>query len=351
MEDKKIAVGFLETHFYFYDKSHSMNAYVKNKCDSALLNIISEVSKELGVEKSLTVEVLPPTEGSLVEWIEFFCSPGGAVTTIGAGAALVTCLIDIIARVKTTPPPLPLQDPLDIENKNLDIQKKKLEIELLKRELLDSQIGNGKFDDKSQIKSVKEKIEDSKDIIYHVLINNLKIRKNLSIFYENLITYQKIESVGCTTYDNKLNVMLAERVVKRENFGDFIINLNEFEEIDEDAKIIIYSPNLVKGRHKWRGLYIKLDKIIDFSMKDSDFKRDVESGTITFKNGSTIRAVLTTKIKMDMTGAESSRTYAVEKVLRYTHDKGYTDTTQGREYKANKKDVEAQISFPFDDKN
>lgn len=86
-------------------------------------------------------------------------------------------------------------------------------------------------------------------------------------------------------------------------------------------------------------------------MKDSDFKRDVESGTITFKNGSTIRAVLTTKIKMDMTGAESSRTYAVEKVLRYTHDKGYTDTTQGREYKANKKDVEAQISFPFDDKN
>ena len=97
MEDKKIAVGFLETHFYFYDKSHSMNAYVKNKCDSALLNIISEASKELGVEKSLTVEVLPPTEGSLVEWIEFFCSPGGAVTTIGAGAALVTCLIDIIA--------------------------------------------------------------------------------------------------------------------------------------------------------------------------------------------------------------------------------------------------------------
>lgn len=349
MEDRKIVVGFLETHFYFYDQSHSMNAYVKNRCDSALLNIISEASKELGVEKSLTVEVLPPTEGSLVEWIEFFCSPSGAVTTIGAGAALVTCLIDIVARLKTTPPPLPPQDSLDIENKNLDIQKKKLEIELLKRELLDAE--EEKFNDKTQRNSVTEKIENSKDVIYDVLINNIKIRKNLSVFYENLIEYEKVKSVGCTAYDNNFNVIVTEKIVKREGFDDFIINLNEFEEMDEDAEIIIYSPNLVRGRHKWRGLYLKKEKVIDFSMKDIDFKSDVESGVITFKNGSTIRAVLATKIKIDITGAESSRTYAVENVLRYTHDKGYTDTTQGKKYKAKKKDEKAQLSILFDDKN
>ena len=347
MEDRKIVVGFLETHFYFYDQSHSMNAYVKNRCDSALLNIISEASKELGIEKSLTVEVLPPTEGSLAEWIEFFCSPTGVITTVGAGAALITCLIDIVARLKTTPPPLPPQDPLDIENKKLDIQKKKIEIELLKKELSKSE--KEKFDDKES--EIIKKIEDSEDVVYDVLINNIKIRKNLSVFYENLIEYEKIKSVGCTAYDNEFQVTVPERVVKREVFDDFIINLNEFEEIDEDAEIIIYSPNLVRGRHKWRGFYVKKEKVIDFSMKDTDFKRDVESGVITFKNGSTIRAVLATKIKIDITGSESSRAYAVENVLRYTHDKGYTDTTQGKKYKAQKKDEKAQLPILFDDKN
>lgn len=321
--------GFLETHYYFNDNSHTMNAFVKNRCDRALLAIIEEASKELDVTQSLKVEVLPISKGSLIEWHQFVVSPAGSI-------ALLTLFVNALACILAMKPPAPPESELDIENKRLDIRKKKLEIKLLEKKLSDT-------DEQDSVA-----VESIKEDMYDVLINNFKIRKNLSVFYENIIEYDKISAIGHATYNKNHKIILPEKKVDRSKFNDFILDSNEFEEVDEYAKIIIYSPNLDKGRHKWRGLYEKEDRVIAFSMKDSAFKNDVESGVITFKNGSTIRAVLTTKIKIDMTGSESSRTYAVEKVLRYTHDKGYTDTTQGKEYKAKRKDEKAQLSILFD---
>ncbi|WP_367105433.1 hypothetical protein [uncultured Psychrobacter sp.] len=321
--------GFLETHYYFTDDSHSMNAFVKNRCDRALLAIIEESSKELDITQSLKIEVLPISKGSLIEWHQFAVSPAGSV-------ALLTLFINTLACILALKPPSYPESALDIENKNLDIKKKKLEIKLLEKKLSDA----GEQDAKA--------IESIKEDVYDVLMNNFKIRKNLSIFYENIIEYEKVSAIGHATYGKNHKIILPEQKVDRSKFKDFILESNEFEEVDEYAKIIIYSPNLDKGRHKWRGLYEKEDRVIAFSMKDNAFKSDVESGVVTFKNGSTIRAVLTTKIKIDMTGAESSRSYTVKNVLRYSHDNGYTETNQGRTYKANKKDAEAQISFLFD---
>jgi len=322
--------GFLETHYYFNDNSYSMNAFVKNRCDRALLAIIEEASKELELHQSLKVEVLPLSEGSLIEWYQFAISPTGTT-------ALLTLVINTLACILIIKPPSPPESELDIENKKLDIKKKKLEIKLLEKKLSD-------VDDQDL-----EAVESIKENVYDVLINNFKIRKNLSVFYENIIEYDKVHSIGYATYNKDRKVIISEKKVDRSAFKDFILDSNEFEEVDEYAKIRIYSPNLDKGRHKWRGLYEKEDKVIAFSMKDSTFKSDVESGVVTFKNGSTIRAVLTTKIRIDVTGAESSRSYFVENVLNYSHDKGYTETSQGKKYKANKKDAKAQISFPFDD--
>lgn len=340
--------GFLETHYYFYDNSHTMNAFVKNRCDRALLAIIEESSKELGLQNSLTVEVVPLSEGSLVEWVEFILSPTGAITTAGASAAILSFFIDTMGLIRSRKPPSVPETALDIESKNLDIEKKKLEIKLLQKRLADTQESE-QANKEDNIEEFDADIDDLKEVAYEVLINNYKIRKNISVFYENLIEYPKVEAVGYTTYDKNHEVVTSEVKVDRSEFDDFIFDLTEFEEIDDNAKIHIFSPNLDKGRHKWRGLYEKENKVIEFSLNDKEFKNNVESGTIIFKNGSMIKAELAIKIKIDMSGNETSRSYTVNEVISKSDGQGFIAAPQKNRNKVNKKDMKSQMPLPFDE--
>ncbi|WP_201597411.1 hypothetical protein [Psychrobacter fulvigenes] len=350
--------GFLETHYYFYDNSHSMDALVKNKCDKALLNLVYEVNKELGWFKNLKVEVLPLSEGGLVEILKFLATP--------EGHDLFNTTIAFLALVSSRIPPKPRESELDIEGKKLAIEGQRLDNagKQLDNEIKKSDLDNRKYEKallKAKLSEIKEKDKKAENVkdevcglkedIYNLLIENFQIRKNLSSFYKNLIDYEKVKAIGYIPYDRNFNPIILERKVERNNFSDFVIDLDEYEEIDENAKIYIFSPNLVSGRYKWRGLYEKEDKIIDFSMNDKEFKEYVENGTIIFKNGSTIKALLNIKIKLDISGDETSRTYSVETVLEYSHGTGYTETSQGKKYKANKKDAKAQLSILFDDEN
>lgn len=337
--------GFLETHYYFTDSSHSMNAFVKNKCDRALLTIFEEATKELKCEKGIKLEVLPLSEGSLIELFK--------IVATAENIALANLLVLAWQLVLSRKPPLATETAIDIENKKLANEKMKLEIIQIKKQLAETETvaqttENSTNQDDSQ--EIEKKFSDLKEAVYELLISNFIIRKNLSVFYENIIGYEKIKAIGYTTYDKNYKVIIPEKTVERDDFKNFVLDLDEFEEIDEEAKINIFSPNLVRGRHKWRGLYEKEGKIIEFNLNDKDFKNNVESGTITFKNGSMIKAVLTIKIKLDISGNETSRIYSVDTVLEYSYDGGHAETSQGKKYKANKKDAEAQISFPFDDK-
>ncbi|WP_299221174.1 hypothetical protein [uncultured Psychrobacter sp.] len=415
---KKANIRFLEAHYYLTHNSHSMNAFVKNRCDKALLTIFEEASKELELEQELQINALPLSEGSLVEWYQFIISPAGTFN-------ILTLLVNTIACVVAIKPSLALESNLDIEYKKLKIREKELKVKSLEKKLakiekkeknkeerqpstsmepmiydslvvsekplnslriLDTaynhtqneqpvlseesrlNIESKKLDNKKKqleikllkkklayidnkdqdLKDIRNEIKDINDITYDLMIENHKIRKNLSVFYENLIEYKKIDAIGFATYDENHKVISSEKKVKRSDFDSFILDLDEFEEVDDNAKIYIFSPNLVKGRHKWRGMYEKEGRIIDFSMNDKDFKSSVENGGITFKNGSMIVAVLNIKIKLDISGNETSRIYHVETVLKYYYEGNYTETIQGKKYKADRKDAEAQIILPFD---
>lgn len=137
---------FLETHYYFTDDSHSMNAFVKNRCERALLAIIEEASKELDVTQNLKTEVRPISKGSLIEWHQFAVSPAGSI-------ALLTLFANALACILAMKPPDPPESELDIESKRLDIKKKKLEIKLLEKKLSDSD-----EQDSVAVESVKEDI-------------------------------------------------------------------------------------------------------------------------------------------------------------------------------------------------
>src|SRR5688572_19965133 len=58
-----VMVQRLQIHYVFNDGSHSMDAYVKNRCEGELLKIVDEVCKALNVD--LLVEITPIKEGGL----------------------------------------------------------------------------------------------------------------------------------------------------------------------------------------------------------------------------------------------------------------------------------------------
>ena len=187
------------------------------------------------------------------------------------------------------------------------------------------------------------------DSFFEILSQNIYIKKHLSNFYKTLLDYPKITYISYSHYDINLNLIDKKRTVLKNQFKEFIIYSDILFDYDENARIHIYAPSLVKGKHKWRGYYEKENIIIDFSMKDTDFKENIGAGLINFRNGSMIDAVLAIKIKFDETGNESSRSYSVLTVLQKIDGEIFTETEQGKKFKEQKKFTENQLSLPLEE--
>lgn len=312
---------FFETHYYFNDESHSMDAFIRNKCERELLVVLLEISKELEIDDKVWFESHAKNQGSLKDLFE--------ILTLEQQFAIANLLVAITTLIFTVRPP---HYKLDKELKKLDIEQRKLEIRKLKKEL-------GETDGDISISDNSNLLER----FYHIIIDNIEIRKHISKFYEYLLNCQKVVRMGFSGYDEFDNKIIGEETVDRDDFAKFLVHDEEIVEIDKNAKIIIFSPNLVKGRHKWRGYYEKIQKVIEFSMNDRDFKKDVESGVITFKNGSTIYAELHTHIKIDITGNEKRRAYKVDTVLSKFDDGEYNYVNYNK--KTNSKLLNFELDF------
>jgi hypothetical protein len=58
----------LELHYWFNDQTHTMDAFVQNKCEHELLAIINEIAKVFDVE--ITVETEPLANGGIKRWFK-----------------------------------------------------------------------------------------------------------------------------------------------------------------------------------------------------------------------------------------------------------------------------------------
>lgn len=220
-----------------------------------------------------------------------------------------------------------------------------MELEILKRQLndLDEQATQDNID------GIYDQISILEESFYDILSQNILIKKHLSNLYRHLLDYQKVTHISYTHYDINFKAVTPTREVERHYFPYFLIESDVFYEYDENARIHIYAPNLVKGKHKWRGFYEKENIVIDFNMADIDFKKEVEDGLIDFRNGSIIDAVLRQKIKFDESGNETSRAYSVVTVLQKFDGEVFTETKQGKEFKDRKKFMENQMSLLLED--
>lgn len=113
----------LELHYYFNDNSHSMDAYIHNKCETEILALIREVSIALEIEIKLDSEALK--EGGLRNiW-----------RVLGKNSAQITLILAVIALILQIKQLYPIDDEMDVELKKLSIDEKKLSIQKLKNEL------------------------------------------------------------------------------------------------------------------------------------------------------------------------------------------------------------------------
>jgi hypothetical protein len=311
----------LELHYFFNDedKSHTMDAITRNRCEHELLQIVGVISKELGFQ--IKAETEAHEEGGLVEFYTFIATAQGqAVMTLSNFA--ITLIGIIVSRIPLRKSKLEIKEQkLSIKEKELNIKAQKINIKLLKQELEAKSI---------QLPNINiEKIE-------YIITNNIKIIKHTSNFYKTLYNYPKVRKISTVRIDENRKQLEEPKFVNRNEFEKFFLESDNLEPIiDENATIEIISPVLKRGNYKWRGIYNQNPQPIEFSM-NKEFKDKVIEDGIPFKNGTFIDCVIKIDQKIDDLGNVYNSNYSVQTVLKQ-HNEGISiETIQGKKYREKK---------------
>jgi len=309
----------LQLHYWLKDESHSMDAFVHNKCDTEFLGVINEIATIIGVE--ISIETQPLEDGGLIRWFKFELNEKSKKDAI-----ILAIVIAIITGVITTPVTTVLSEVIkeiiervfeDPEIKKLEKEKLKLEIENLKKDL--------------QLKNLE-------------ISENNKIKKRRSNFYEKAENYQKIEKISFAIADEQNQIIIKEHTIERYQFQNFIILSDDLNSIEnENAIIEIISPVLKKGPFKWTGIYN--GESIEFRMKSNEFKTLVQTGKVEFKNGSSIDCFLEIRRKIDTEGNEKIVGYDVHRVNKYFDNDKPIETPEGKFHRKKKEADKSQLSL------
>lgn len=312
----------LELHYWFEDNTHSMDAVIQNKCEYELLGILKEISTVFEVE--IKIETEPLAEGGLRRWFKVISQEENKKATITT--AIIVALVTVIL----TTPVSKISDKLidkifeDKELKELEKEKLKLEIKKLKQET---------------------------DKNYQLLNHNISIKKRKSNFYESLEKCNKVAQVSFSMENGLKELVAEEKFVSRKTFKEFILVSDDLKPLEiENAVIEIISPVLKKGTYKWMGIYN--GSTVQFNMKSTEFKTLVQSGSIEFKNGSSINCFLQIRRKVDNEGLEKIVGYDVLRVNHYFENDKPIETPEGKHYRQKEESNKQQLSFwPLNDQN
>lgn len=310
-----------EIHYYLSDNSHSMNSLVKNKCETEFLAVANEIANILGVE--LVWESQALEEGGIREvW-----------SAIGTNNAQIALVVSILAFIWSMVPQED-QELLELQKTEarLSIEQKKLEIQRLKQEIEN-----------------KPPTPDAIKSAVHITIDSYKVVTRRSNFYKSISECPKVYQIGFSTRTIENKSLEKENVVISREFRQFFLKSNELEpQKIASARIEIVSPVLKEGKSKWKGIYE--GESISFAMNDNDFKNDVLSQKISFKNGSEIICALVIHKKIDELGDIVTSGYSVDIVLESIESGLPKETTQGKKFRHTQKQLESQTDL-FDDLN
>jgi hypothetical protein len=295
----------LQFHYWFSDKSHTMDALVHNKCERELLELTKAVAKLCGV--AIKMETEPSGKGGLKSWLSILAK--SPKRTPSVKIALVNVLV---AASVVTP-----------NHKTTNSVVEALLAKLMTEEELDKANRN-QF--QQEISALKLEAAN----LLPLLDQNGVVKKRRSNFYDLLRKYQKVKSVSVALTDDVKKPVTEEQLIAREDFKSFIVSSNvSVPQVIENAQIEIISPVLMKGKHKWKGLY--LGEAISFVMKSDDFMSLVQSGKVEFKSGSTIACTLQIEKKINGIGVERIIGYNILGVGSYSENGKTTETPEAKQ--------------------
>jgi hypothetical protein len=203
-----------------------------------------------------------------------------------------------------------------------------------------SEMGNALLDslaDKVSEEARKEQLQKDIHVLKIEFANLLPsldqssvVKKRRSTFYDLLRKYQKVKSISVALTDETKKPITEEQLVAREEFKAFIVSSNTVApQVVENAEIEIISPVLMKGKHKWRGMY--KGEPISFVMKSDDFMTLVQSGKVEFKSGSTISCTLQIEKKINGVGVERIMGYNILGVASYSENGKTIETPEAKQ--------------------
>lgn len=302
--EQNLFTNTLELHYWFKDSSHTMDAFIQNRCENEILGILKEISVCLDY-KALSIETFPLEEGGLIRLLKIVSNEDDQKKQITSAliiALLTAILVSPIAK---------------ISEKLIDKIFEDKEVSSIKKEILKEQLIQLRLDNELKIQKLEE---------------NTLIKKRKSNYYQALQKYPKIEKVTYQLSSNrKVNIGDFQKVEK-ENFNDFILTTDELEPFEiENAIIEIISPVLKKGKYMWTGYYN--EKPIYFTMKSNEFKTLVQTGKVEFKNGSSIKCFLVIKRKINNDGETRITGYEVLRVDEYFQNNKPIETSEGKKHK------------------
>jgi hypothetical protein len=299
--DAHSAIHKLQFHYWFSDKTHTMDALVHNKCERELLEIAKAIAKLCGV--AIKMETEPSGKGGLKSWLTITAK--SPKKTHAVKVVLVNTLM--VASVTTS----------DYTATN------KVTNALLDKILLDKEQREQWKQEMIQLKAVAVSL-------LPLLDQSSVVKKRRSNFYDLLRKYQKVKSVSVTITDDAKRPVTEEQLVVRDGFKTFVVSSNIVApQLVENAQIEIISPVLIKGKHKWKGMYN--GAAISFIMKSDDFMSMVQSGKVEFKSGSTITCALEIEKKINGVGVERIMGYNILDVGSYSENGKTIETTEARQ--------------------
>ncbi len=295
-------ISKLQLHYWFSDKTHTMDALVCNKCERELLELIKAVAKLSGV--SIKMETEPSGKGGLKSWLTI-AAKSPKKTPVFKIALVNTLVAACIATPNDATSQAITTDLID---------------QLLKENEIDSEQSH---EDALQLKSAAIRL-------FPLLDQDGVIKKRRSNFYDLLRKYQKVKNISVALTDAAKKPLIEELVVARDSFKNFIIHSNAVApQVIEQAQIEIISPVLTRGKHKWRGVYNGSG--ISFVMKSNDFMELVQSGKVEFKSGSTITCTLEVERKINGVGIERIMGYNITSVASYAEGGKTVETPEGKQ--------------------
>lgn len=314
-------VRYIELHYHLNDASHSMDAFVFNKCEYEILGILNEIKAKLGIWPQIEIE--PIENGGIRSWVKL--KQGEATIQ---DVIFLTVIATFVANVLS----VPFQELERVGIKSIiekileDPEIKKLEKE---RDKLKLQL---------EIQELKEMLETKMKSVDSSLV-----KKKRSNFYESMLRSSKIENFTIAA-ENAERDATATYSVSRDFFSNFIITTNQLDPlVDDHAKIEIISPVLKKGKYKWSGIYQETP--IHFAMNSKEFKNMVEMGVVSFKNGSVIDCRLISHRKIDEEGVAQITKYEVNLVNAFIENGVAKETPEGYRNKLELKAKKDQLNF------